>query len=77
MTAVLRYERQVSRCSSESKVLPCKPAMPVEIVQDGATYPTFSSRYERIKDMKQNQHGQYTEITDEKEVVHITAYILS
>jgi len=50
-----------------------------EIENDGAAgmretgLQAFKREYERIKDMKQNQHGQYTEITVEKEVVHITA----
>lgn len=30
-----------------------------------------------MKEMQQNQHGSYSEITDEKEVVRVTAYVLN
>jgi hypothetical protein len=32
-----------------------------------------NGRMERIKDMKANQHGQYVEITNEKEVMQVSA----
>ena len=34
---------------------------------------TARTRMQKIKHMKDNNYGQYTEITDEKEVVRITA----
>ena len=30
-------------------------------------------RVKRMNDMKQNEHGRYTEIMDEKQVVQVTA----
>lgn len=30
-------------------------------------------RMESVKQMKENEHGKYTEITDEKEVVRVSA----
>ena len=30
-------------------------------------------RMENVKQMKENEHGKYTEITDEKEVVGVSA----
>lgn len=30
-------------------------------------------RMENLKQMKENEHGKYTEITDEKEVVRVSA----
>jgi hypothetical protein len=34
-----------------------------------------TSRMEEMKEMKQNKHGQYSEITDEKEVVRVSASV--
>lgn len=28
---------------------------------------------ERVKEMRENEHGRYTEVTDEKEVVRVSA----
>ena len=27
----------------------------------------------KVKDMRENEHGQYTELTDEKEVIRVSA----
>lgn len=30
-------------------------------------------RMGKVKDMRENEHGQYTELTDEKEVIRVSA----
>lgn len=32
-------------------------------------------RMERVTQMKQDMHGKYTEVTDEKELIRISAYV--
>ncbi len=30
---------------------------------------------DRLRDMRENEHGRYTEVSDEKEVIRITAFV--
>ena len=54
----------VCRCLKESKA-PFIP-LPFTLMFD-------ILRMESVKQMKENEHGKYTEITDEKEVVRVSA----
>ncbi|KAF5390718.1 hypothetical protein D9757_002680 [Collybiopsis confluens] len=51
-----------------------------EIENDGSSamreqgLETLRKEMERMQELKQNQHGRYAEVTDEKEVVRITAH---
>jgi hypothetical protein len=35
--------------------------------------PVFSHRMGKVRDMRENEHGRYTEILDEKEVIRVSA----